>query len=115
MCPASCSPRHTSKACQANAFGKRTYAELTTFKGLFRSSTCLKDALKDCILDVSETGNKDMKKLLILLFAMFAAVESRAEQPRSLVIFHTNDIHGHFLPERATWRKDSALVGGAAT
>lgn len=32
----------------------------------------------------------------------------------SLTIMHTNDIHGHFAPERATWRADSAMVGGFA-
>ena len=31
---------------------------------------------------------------------------------RSLTILHTNDIHGHFVPERASWRSDSAMVGG---
>jgi 2',3'-cyclic-nucleotide 2'-phosphodiesterase (5'-nucleotidase family) len=29
-----------------------------------------------------------------------------------LTIFHTNDMHGAFLPEPATWRDDRALVGG---
>ncbi len=32
--------------------------------------------------------------------------------PRVLTIAHTNDIHGHFLPEPAEWRPDRALVGG---
>lgn len=31
---------------------------------------------------------------------------------QSLTILHTNDIHGHFVPERASWRSDSAMVGG---
>ncbi len=31
---------------------------------------------------------------------------------QTLTILHTNDIHGHFAAERATWRDDSALVGG---
>ncbi|MBL0060163.1 MAG: bifunctional metallophosphatase/5'-nucleotidase [bacterium] len=31
---------------------------------------------------------------------------------RSLTILHTNDIHGHFVSERASWRSDSAMVGG---
>jgi 5'-nucleotidase/UDP-sugar diphosphatase len=30
----------------------------------------------------------------------------------NLTIFHTNDIHGAFLPEPAEWRDDHALVGG---
>lgn len=33
---------------------------------------------------------------------------------RTLTILHTNDIHGRFMPERATWRADSAMVGGFA-
>lgn len=37
-----------------------------------------------------------------------------ASTVRTLTILHTNDIHGHFAPERATWRTDSALVGGFA-
>lgn len=31
---------------------------------------------------------------------------------KTLTILHTNDIHGHFVAERAAWRQDSALVGG---
>lgn len=33
-------------------------------------------------------------------------------KPQALTIFHTNDIHGHFVPERAEWRDDRAFVGG---
>lgn len=33
---------------------------------------------------------------------------------RTLTIMHTNDIHGRFMPERAAWRADSAMVGGFA-
>ena len=32
--------------------------------------------------------------------------------PWNLTIFHTNDMHGAFRPEPATWRDDRALVGG---
>jgi len=32
--------------------------------------------------------------------------------PWNLTIFHTNDIHGAFLPEPAMWRQDRAEVGG---
>ncbi len=32
--------------------------------------------------------------------------------PWNLTIFHTNDEHGSFLPEPATWRDDKAPVGG---
>ncbi len=29
-----------------------------------------------------------------------------------VTIFHTNDLHAHFLPEEASWRDDGAPVGG---
>ncbi len=32
--------------------------------------------------------------------------------PFNLTIFHTNDGHGHFLPEPASWTKDKKMVGG---
>jgi len=34
--------------------------------------------------------------------------------PWDLTVFHTNDIHGSFLPEPAAWRDDRAPVGGFA-
>ncbi len=37
-----------------------------------------------------------------------------SEGPWNLTIFHTNDIHGGFLAEPATWRDDRAMVGGFA-
>jgi 2',3'-cyclic-nucleotide 2'-phosphodiesterase (5'-nucleotidase family) len=54
-----------------------------------------------------------MIRLALLLTISFISGACRAE-PRQLVIFHTNDIHGHFVAEHASWRKDSALVGGIA-
>lgn len=30
----------------------------------------------------------------------------------TLLIAHTNDLHAHYLPERAEWREDQALLGG---
>ncbi len=32
----------------------------------------------------------------------------------NLTLLHTNDMHASFVPERATWRKDRAYVGGIA-
>ncbi len=52
-----------------------------------------------------------MRHLLVVLL-LAAGASLGAAKPRELVIFHTNDIHGHFVPERASWRTDSALVGG---
>ena len=51
---------------------------------------------------------------IVLLLALSLTLTGCQAEPRSLVIFHTNDIHGHFVPERAAWRTDSALVGGVA-
>jgi len=36
----------------------------------------------------------------------------QGEGPFNLTLFHTNDIHGAFLAEPATWRDDKAPVGG---
>jgi len=47
--------------------------------------------------------------LLVCLFALMGCTGAR-----TLTILHTNDIHGHFMPERASWRSDSAMVGGFA-
>jgi 2',3'-cyclic-nucleotide 2'-phosphodiesterase (5'-nucleotidase family) len=47
-------------------------------------------------------------------FALAILICGFSPQPRELVIFHTNDIHGHFTAEPASWRKDHALVGGIA-
>lgn len=35
-----------------------------------------------------------------------------ADGPYNLTIFHTNDMHGHFLPRPAPWRQDGRMVGG---
>ena len=52
-----------------------------------------------------------MYKLILLLVFCTISI-SCAETPKEIAIFHTNDIHGHFTPEPAVWRKDHALVGG---
>jgi 2',3'-cyclic-nucleotide 2'-phosphodiesterase (5'-nucleotidase family) len=54
-----------------------------------------------------------MKRFIFILITALSATLAYA-QPRELTIFHTNDIHGHFTAERASWRKDSVLVGGMA-
>ncbi|RME21875.1 MAG: bifunctional metallophosphatase/5'-nucleotidase [Deltaproteobacteria bacterium] len=33
--------------------------------------------------------------------------------PGQLILAHTNDLHAHYLPERAEWRPDEAALGGA--
>jgi 2',3'-cyclic-nucleotide 2'-phosphodiesterase (5'-nucleotidase family) len=37
------------------------------------------------------------------------------EQPKPITILHTNDIHGHFVPEPASWLEGGPLVGGFAS
>lgn len=34
------------------------------------------------------------------------------KQGQHITILHTNDMHGHFVPEPASWRDDKAMVGG---
>jgi 5'-nucleotidase/UDP-sugar diphosphatase len=50
--------------------------------------------------------------LIVIWLILSSAVGCAAQQ--ELVVFHTNDIHSRFLPERASWREDSAMVGGFA-
>ena len=38
--------------------------------------------------------------------------ESTALAANELVILHTNDLHGHFLPERAKWLEGEPKIGG---
>jgi 2',3'-cyclic-nucleotide 2'-phosphodiesterase (5'-nucleotidase family) len=51
----------------------------------------------------------------ILLLGLFIVLVGGGckTPPREIVIFHTNDLHGHFLAEPASWRDDHAPVGGA--
>jgi 2',3'-cyclic-nucleotide 2'-phosphodiesterase (5'-nucleotidase family) len=51
-------------------------------------------------------------RILSTILLLAAGLLTCQAAPRELVIFHTNDIHGHFTAERAGWRKDHALVGG---
>jgi 2',3'-cyclic-nucleotide 2'-phosphodiesterase (5'-nucleotidase family) len=53
-----------------------------------------------------------MRKWLFVWLMLAACAAVGNSEPREVVIFHTNDIHGHFLPEPASWRKDHASVGG---
>jgi 5'-nucleotidase/UDP-sugar diphosphatase len=50
--------------------------------------------------------------VVVLLIAAIASCGK--EEPRSITILHTNDMHGHFLPEPATWLDDKPMVGGFA-
>ena len=44
--------------------------------------------------------------------AAVATAPAMASDDWNLTIFHTNDMHGAFLPQPATWRDDEAEVGG---
>ncbi|MCB9357025.1 MAG: bifunctional metallophosphatase/5'-nucleotidase [Calditrichaeota bacterium] len=46
--------------------------------------------------------------------ALTALVVIGCASTRTLTILHTNDIHGRFAAEQASWRADSAEVGGFA-
>lgn len=54
-----------------------------------------------------------MKRIGWLFSAAFLLLSCQ-NAPREIVIFHTNDIHGHFTAEPAEWREDHALTGGMA-
>jgi 5'-nucleotidase/UDP-sugar diphosphatase len=46
--------------------------------------------------------------LILLLLCSYAY----SGEPASLTILHTNDIHGQFLPLKATWLEDQPEIGG---
>lgn len=52
-----------------------------------------------------------MRRFVLLLFVLLCVLGCRS-RPLEITIFHTNDIHGHFMAEAASWRKDGLKVGG---
>jgi 5'-nucleotidase/UDP-sugar diphosphatase len=50
--------------------------------------------------------------LLMSFLALFLFVSCESKAPQRITILHTNDIHGHFVPEPATWIDGHPLVGG---
>jgi len=50
--------------------------------------------------------------MIMSLMVLFFAVSCKSKAPQQITILHTNDIHGHFVPETATWLDDRPLVGG---
>jgi 2',3'-cyclic-nucleotide 2'-phosphodiesterase (5'-nucleotidase family) len=53
----------------------------------------------------------------LLLACLHVRNSPEAEQaagPGTLTILHTNDLHGHFLPERAAWLDGNPKIGGFA-
>jgi 2',3'-cyclic-nucleotide 2'-phosphodiesterase (5'-nucleotidase family) len=54
-----------------------------------------------------------MRQIWCLLLVVTVLGSCRSA-PREIVIFHTNDIHGHFAAEPADWRDDRALTGGVS-
>ena len=54
-----------------------------------------------------------VKAAIIMSFlALFLFVNCESKAPQQITILHTNDIHGHFVPESATWIDGRPLVGG---
>lgn len=54
---------------------------------------------------------------VLLAAALFAAgcpkkVEAPLSPPGHLTVMHTNDLHGHYLPERADWLPGEPEIGG---
>lgn len=58
--------------------------------------------------------NQKMWALFVLGFFLFLFACDRLQKPKEITILHTNDMHGAFLPEKATWIKTNPqpLVGG---
>lgn len=53
--------------------------------------------------------------LLFLIVAILSlAACAPANTPREITILHTNDIHGHFTPDPASWLEGNPPVGGFA-
>ena len=50
--------------------------------------------------------------LLLSIMLLLGFVQPAFSGSGTIVIFHTNDLHAHFLPEEASWRSDHALIGG---
>jgi 5'-nucleotidase / UDP-sugar diphosphatase len=50
--------------------------------------------------------------LILAAVVPVAAAPVASDGPFQVTLFHTNDIHGSFLPEAASWRPDKAPVGG---
>lgn len=58
-----------------------------------------------------------MPPLLLLLACAARTTATDGVEPGDLpqgrlVLAHTNDLHAHYLPERAEWREDDAALGG---
>ncbi|MFH1845636.1 MAG: bifunctional UDP-sugar hydrolase/5'-nucleotidase [bacterium] len=63
--------------------------------------------------------NHCIRLVLVVLLALAVwvlpgsgSLAAEGEPEWNLTIFHTNDMHGAFLPEPASWRDDRAEVGG---
>lgn len=52
-----------------------------------------------------------MRRFVLLLLVLLCVLGCRS-RPQQITIFHTNDIHGHFMAETVSWRKDGVKVGG---
>jgi len=52
--------------------------------------------------------------LLACLHIRAAPEQEQATGPQALTVLHTNDLHGHFLPERAAWIDGEPKIGGFA-
>jgi 5'-nucleotidase/UDP-sugar diphosphatase len=56
--------------------------------------------------------NKSAVALSALFMLLLLTLSCAKETPKTITILHTNDIHGHFMAEPASWLDDHPLVGG---
>jgi 5'-nucleotidase/UDP-sugar diphosphatase len=49
---------------------------------------------------------------VILSILLFSGSCLGQQTPTNITILHTNDIHGSYLPQEATWEKDKPMIGG---
>ncbi len=54
------------------------------------------------------------KLSILFLLVLSLSVSVFGQSPKSITILHTNDIHGHFTPDPASWLDDNPPVGGFA-
>jgi 2',3'-cyclic-nucleotide 2'-phosphodiesterase (5'-nucleotidase family) len=58
--------------------------------------------------------SKRISSLLLIVFILSVAGLAQTQQPKTITILHTNDIHAGFIPHEALWSKENPkpLVGG---
>ncbi len=68
--------------------------------------------LAGCVSVMSPVSSSGDQGLVEEEVSPAIAVEVEQLAPNELIILHTNDLHGHFLPERASWIEGEPAIGG---